>query len=90
LQILTVELTSHNDVPKLHLIARQRSCLICQNILNLPQFLINADSPALETTVIDRAEHFSIIRHEIPLKNFDELQRDNETDGDESGIKDEI
>jgi hypothetical protein len=40
--------------------------------------------------LIQRAKHFGIIGHEISLEYFDNLKGDDETDGDEGAVEDEV
>lgn len=90
LQIITIQFTPYDDVPKLHLITSQCPCLISKNILHLPQFLIDTDRPAFQSSIIERTVHFLILGHEIALEDLDELQGDDETDGDEGAVEDEV
>jgi len=56
----------------------------------LPQFLINADRSASHALIVEFAVHLLIGGHEIALEYFNELDRDDQTDGDEGAEEDEI
>jgi hypothetical protein len=41
-------------------------------------------------TIVDCTVHFFISGHEVTLEDLDKLERDDERDGDECGVEDEI
>lgn len=86
-QLLTIDLLTDHHVSELHLIASQRASLISKNILHLTQLLINAHRSASHTSLIQLAIHLLISRHEIPLKNLHELNRNDQTYGNKSAVK---
>lgn len=88
--ILSIDVLADNYISKLHFIACQSSSFICQNILNLAKLLIYANWMTLHFPLVYCTIHFLILFHCIALENFDEFKRNDQTDGYESWIKDEI
>lgn len=56
----------------------------------MPKLFIYTNRPALQAPIIQHAIHLLVSRHEVPLKDFYELQGDNQTDGDEGTIENEV
>lgn len=86
-KILPIQLIPDNNIPKLHLITGKRTCLIGEDILHLPEFLINTDGMTLHAPLIQPTVHLLIPLHKPPLKDLNKLQRYNQANGNKGIIQ---
>jgi hypothetical protein len=89
-QIFPINLITNNNISKFHFITSQSASFISENILYLPQFLINTNSVAFCLLLINATIHFPIPFHKNALKNLNKLKRNNQTDGDKSIVEQEV
>lgn len=88
--ILSVELVPDDHVTKLHLVAGESAGFIGEDVLDLPELLVYAHRSALQPLLVGSAVHFLILRHEVALEDLHELEGDDEADGDEGAVEDEV
>jgi len=89
-EFLTINFFADHNISELHFVASECTCLISENILDLPQLFIYADCPATHRSVIDSTVHLLVSGHKVALEDFNEFNRDDQTDWDECAIQDEI
>lgn len=88
--ITAKRLIPNHQLLKHHLITRQRSRLIRQDILNLAKLLIYTHAVAFQGFVVTHTAHIGVFLHEVALEDFDELQADDERNRDHCVVEDEV
>ena len=89
-QIFTINLITNNNISKFHLITSQSASFISENVLYLPQFLINTNRVTFCLLLINPTIHFPIPFHKNALKNLNKLKRNNQTDRNKSIVQQEV
>ena len=90
LERLAIHIPPNDDVPELHFVAGKRASFIGEDVLDLSEFLVDADGSAGHFAIGHRTVHFLVDGHEVTLEDLDELQRHDQTDGDEGRVEDEV
>lgn len=88
--IITIYLITDDDIFELHTIASKCSCFISENILDLAKLLVDTNSMAFHTSVIDQTMHLFILVHGVPLKYLHELQWYDQTDWNVCTVQNKI
>lgn len=83
-------LVADDQLLKDHLIASECACFVSENILDLPEFLVNTNAIAFKWLIIDHTLHIRIFLHEVALEHLHELQANNQRYGNHCIVEDEV
>lgn len=81
--------TTHTDL-KLHPIACEGTSLVCEDVLDLSHFFIDAGREHFHVLIILGGVELHILLHEVALHQFNQFKGHNQRDRDERVQEEEI